>query len=142
MGRTLIGLLIATVAALAVAAPASAVQPKSGFWFSTAVDRNDEDNLSSIQFNVANSRTKLVRTTIFWRCGNQSGYYNFKNPPIPTGIKRERFKLVGEATPPTGELTRDFTLTGKFISRTKARYSMTLKGCGPKTTGQLTYADN
>ena len=142
MGKTLTGLLVVALTALAVAAPANAtVKPKSGSWFSALVDPNDEDNLSSIQFKVAKSREKLTKVTIYWRCGDQSGYHSFRNPPIPIGInKQNRFQLVGATTPPTGQSTRDFTLKGKFISRKKARYSMKLKGCGPKTTGELTYA--
>ena len=141
MGKTLAGLLIVALAVLAVVAPASAVKPKSGDWFSAAVDRKDESNLSSIQFKVANGGKKLKKVTIFWRCRKLSGYHNFSNPPIPIGInKKKKFKLIGATTPPTGQSTKDFTLKGKFISRKKARYSMKLEGCGPKTTGKLTYA--
>ena len=141
-GRTLVGLLIVALALLAVAAPANAGKPKSGFWFSEAVDPNDEDNLSSIQFNVVNGK-KLKKLTIFWRCGNKSGYHNFSNPPIPIGInKKKAFKVIGATTPPAGQSTKDFKLKGKFTSAKKARYSMQLKGCGPKTTGKLTYAEN
>jgi hypothetical protein len=140
MGKALIGVLIVALALPVVAAPANAVKPTSGDWFSAAVDPDDENNLSSIQFKVAHNRKKLVKVTIFWRCGDQSGYHNFRNPPIPIGIKKGRFKLVGATTPPAGQSTRDFTLKGKFLSRTKANYSMKLEKCGPKTTGKLTYA--
>ena len=141
-GKKLIGVLAVALAMLAAAVPASAVSPKSGSWFSSAADPDDEDNLSSIQFKVANNRKKLTSATIYWRCGNESGYYNFKNLPIPIAITKERFKLIGEATPPTGRTTRDFTLKGKFISAKKANYSMNLQGCGPKTTGSLTHAES
>lgn len=140
--RTLVAIAVA-LAALAVVAPASAVKPKSGSWFSAAVDPRDEDNLSSIQFKVAKSGKKLKKVTIFWRCGNSSGYHNFRNPPIPIGInKKKRFKLIGATTPPAGQSTKDFTLKGKFVSRTKARYSMKLKTCGPKTTGTLDHFES
>ena len=141
-GKAVVGLLIVALAALAVAAPANAGKPKSGDWFSEAVDPGDEDNLSSIQFKVVNGK-KLKKVTIFWRCGNRSGYHNFSNPPIPIEInKKNEFKLIGATTPPAGQSTKDFTLKGKFTSGKKARYSMKLKGCGPKTKGKLTYADS
>lgn len=140
-GKTVLGVLVVALALLVAAAPASAVKPKAGSWFSAAVDRDDEDNLSSVQFRVANNRKKLVKVTIYWRCGSKSGYHNFTNPPIPTAIVKGRFKLVGATTPPDGQPTKDFTLQGKFISSKKASYSMKLEGCGPKTTGTLTYAD-
>ncbi len=145
MRTILVSLLIAALAALAVAAPASAAQPKAGSWFSSEVDPKDEDNLSSIQFKVAKNRKKLVQFTIYWRCGNESGYHSFRNPPIPIGInKQQRFKLVGMAEAPSGQSqpSREFTLKGKFISRTKASYSMKLKGCGPWTRGKLSHADS
>lgn len=141
-GKTLVWILVAALAALVVAAPANAAKPKPGFWFSELVDRNDEDNLSSIQFNVAKNRKKMTQVTIYWQCRGQSGYYSFRNPPIPIGIKKSKFKLVGATTPPTGQSTKDFTLKGKFTSRKKAKYSMKLKGCGPKTSGRLKYAEN
>ena len=141
-GKTLVGVLILALAMLVVVAPASMAKPKAGEWFSSAVDPEDEDNLSSIQFKVAKNRKQLTSTTIYWQCGNQSGYYNFKNLPIPIAISKEKFKLVGEATPPTaGKTTKDFTLKGKFISGKKAKYSMKLQGCGPLIRGELTYVD-
>ncbi|MEZ5078662.1 MAG: hypothetical protein R2725_14610 [Solirubrobacterales bacterium] len=141
MGKTLTGILVVALAALALAAPANAFQPKAGSWFSGEVDPNDESNGSSIQFKVAKNRKKLTKFTIYWRCGDQSGYHSFRNPPIPIGInKKKRFKLVGATTPPAGQSTRDFTLKGRFVSSKKANYSMTLQGCGPKTTGRLRYA--
>jgi len=140
MGKRLTGLLVVALTALALAAPANAFQPKSGSWFSAEVDPNDESNGSSIQFKVARNHKKLTKVTIYWRCGDQSGYYSFRNPPIPIAItKKKRFKLIGATTPPDGRPARDFTLKGRFISRKKARYSMKLKGCGPKTTGKLKY---
>lgn len=143
MGKTLVGLLVVMVAALAVAAPASAFQPKSGDWYAPEVDPNDEDNFSSIQFKVKKNHKQLTRFLIYWRCGDQSGYHSFKNPPIPIGInEKKRFKLVGATTAPAGQASRDFTLKGRFTSRKKARYSMKLKGCGPKTTGKLAYAES
>ncbi len=139
-GRTLVGFLFVALAVLTVAVPANAFKPKSGSWFSAAVDPNDENNLSSVQFKVAKGK-KLKKVTIFWRCGNRSGYHNFSNPPVPIAInKKKKFKLIGATTPPAGQSTKDFHLKGKFTSRKKARYSMKLKGCGPKTTGKLTYA--
>jgi len=142
MSRTLIGLFVVALTTLALAAPASAFQPKAGSWFSSEVDPSDESNFSSIQFKVAKNRKKLTGFTIYWRCGDRSGYHTFRNPPIPTGInKKKRFKLVGATTPPSGQSTRDFTLKGIFISSKKARYSMKLKGCGPKTRGKLSYAE-
>lgn len=141
-GKTLIGILLVALAALAMASPASAAKPKAGSWFSAAVDPNDEDNLSSIQFKVAKNRKKLTKVTIFWRCGDQSGYHTFRNPPIPIGInKKMRFKLEGATTPPAGQSSRDFTLKGRFVSPKQASYSMKLQGCGPKTTGKLTFAE-
>ncbi len=140
MGKTLVGLLIVALTAVAVTAPANAGKPKTGFWFSAAVDPNDENNLSSIQFKVTNGGKKLKKVTIYWRCRKRSGYHNFTNLPIPIGIKKKKFKLVGATTPPAGQSTKDFTLKGKFISGSKARYSMKLEGCGPKTTGKLIYA--
>jgi hypothetical protein len=142
MAKTLIGVLILALAMLVAVAPASAVQPKAGSWFSDAVDPKDEDNLSSIQFRVANNRKKLIKVTIFWQCGDQSGYYTFKNPPIPTSITKERFKLDGATASPDELSTKDFTFKGKFISAKKASYSMKLQGCGPATTGKLTFADS
>jgi hypothetical protein len=142
MGRTLAGFFVAALTALMLAAPASAYQPKAGDWFSGEVDPNDESNGSSIQFEVAKNRKKLTKVTIYWRCGDLNGYHSFRNPPIPIGIdKKKRFKLVGATTPPAGQSTRDFTLKGRFISGTKANYSMKLQGCGPKTTGRLKYAE-
>jgi len=141
LGLLAVALLAVALVALAAAAPANAFQPKAGSWFSGEVDPNDESNFSSIQFKVAKSRKKLTKVTIYWRCGDQSGYHSFKNPPIPIGInKKKRFKLVGATTPPAGQSTKDFTLKGKFTSRKKASYSMKLQGCGPKTTGRLTHA--
>ena len=143
MGKTLGGLLIVALMALVLVAPANAVKPKSGDWFSAPVDLKDENNLSSIQFKVAHNRKKLKKVTIFWRCGDLSGYHNFSNPPIPIGInKKGRFKLIGATTPPAGQSTKDFTLKGRFVSRKKARYSMKLDGCGPKTRGKLRYAES
>lgn len=136
------GVLVVALAMLLVAVPASAVQPKSGSWYSSVVDPDDEDNASSIQFTVANNRKKLVKVTIYWRCGNQSGYYSFRDAPVPTAIKKGRFKLIGAAIPPTSGANRDFTLKGKFTSRRTARYSMKLERCGPKTTGELTFAES
>ena len=143
IGKTVGGLLIVALTVLAVVTPANAVKPKTGSWFSAAVDPNDEDNLSSIQFKVTKGGKQLKKVTIFWRCGKLSAYHNFRNPPIPIGInKKRKFKLIGATTPPAGQPTKDFTLKGRFISRKKARYSMKLKGCGPKTTGKLTYAES
>ena len=137
--KALVGLLFVALAVLAVAAPASAVKPKSGFWFSA--DPDDENDLGSVQFVLVKGK-ELKKVTIFWRCGTRSGYHNFRNPPFPIGInKKKKFKLIGATTPPAGQSTTDFTLKGKFTSRKKARYSMKLKGCGPKTTGMLTYDD-
>jgi hypothetical protein len=141
MGKTLVGVLIVVLTALAVVAPANAGKPKPGSWFSTPVDPDDEDNLSSIQFNVAKSGKTLKKVTIYWRCRNLSGYHNFTNPPIPIGIdKKKKFELVGATTPPAGQSTKDFTLKGGFTSGKEARYSMQLEGCGPKTKGTLTPA--
>lgn len=140
MGSKLVGLLVVALVALTVAAPANAAKPKSGDWFSEDVDPNDESNGSSIQFKVAGNRKKLKKVTIYWRCGKKSGYHHFTNPPIPIGInKKKKFKLVGATTPPSGQSSKDFTLKGKFKSRTTARYSMKLKNCGPKTTGKIKY---
>ena len=140
MRKILVGLLIVALAALAVAGPANAGKPKAGNWFSAAADPNDENNLSSIQFKVAKNRKALKKFTIYWRCGNLSGYHSFRNPPIPIGINRKKkFKLVGATTPPAGQSTKDFRLKGKFIARKTARYSMKLKGCGPETTGKLSF---
>lgn len=142
MRKTLVGLLVVALTALtalAVAAPANAGKPKAGDWFSELVDPDDEDNLSSIQFKVT-KRKLIKKVTIYWRCGNLSGYHSFRNPPIPIGINRKKkFKLYGATTPPSGQSQKDFLLKGKFISGKKARYSMKLKGCGPKTTGKLEY---
>lgn len=139
-GKTLIGLLIVALTVLVAVAPANAGKPKSGNWFSELVDPDDEDNLSSIQFRVANGK-KLKTLTIYWRCGNKSGYHNFTNLPIPIGInKQKKFKVIGATTPPTGQTTTDFTLKGKFVSGKEAKYSMQLKGCGSATRGKLTYA--
>jgi hypothetical protein len=141
-GRTLIGILAVALAALALAAPANALQPKSGDWYAPEVDPNDESNFSSIQFKVANNHKQLTKVLIYWRCGDQKGYHTFRNPPIPIFItKKGRFKLVGATEPPAGQSSRDFTLKGRFTSRKKGRYSMKLKGCGPKTTGKLSYAE-
>lgn len=144
--KALVGLLmvaLAVLAAQAAVAPANAGKPKSGDWFSTAVDPEDESNLSSIQFKVVKNRKALKKITIYWRCRRLSGYHSFRNPPIPIFINRKKkFKLIGETTPPAGQSTKDFKLKGRFISRTKARYSMKLKGCGPKTTGKLTFFPN
>jgi outer membrane protein W len=142
MTKTLIGALLVALSMLVAVAPANAVQPKPGSWFTNAVDPKDEDNLSSIQFKVANNRKKLVKVTIFWQCGDQSGYYTFKNPPIPTAITKERFKLVGASASPDERTTKDFTFKGKFTSPKKANYSMKLQGCGPATTGKLSFADS
>ena len=90
---------------------------------------------------MANGK-KLKKLTIFWRCGKSSGYHNFSNPPIPTGINKKKFKVIGATTPPSGQSTKDFKLKGKFISGKKAKYSMKLENCGPKTKGKLTYAGN
>lgn len=139
-GKIVIGAAVVALAMLVVAVPANAAQPKAGFWYSSAVDPDDEDNLSSIQFRVAKNRKKLAKVTIYWRCGNQSGYYTFRDPPIPIAIRKGRFKLVGAADPPTGTSTRDFTLKGRFISRQKARYTMKLERCGPRASGELSYA--
>ncbi len=141
MGRTLAGLLVVALAALAVVGPAQAGKPKAGSWFSQLpVDPNDEDNGSSVQFKVAGNHKKLKKVTIYWRCGSKSGYHNFRNPPIPIGInKKKKFKLVGATTPPAGQSSRDFTLKGKFTSKERGRYSMKLKGCGPKIKGKLEY---
>jgi hypothetical protein len=140
-GKTLIGVLVAALVVLAVAAPANAIKPKSGSWFSAAVDPEDEDNLSSVQFKVVKNRKKLTKVTIYWRCRDESGYYTFRNPPIPIAIAKRKFKLVGASASPDGRSTKDFTLKGRFTSPKKANYSMKLEGCGPKTTGKLTYAD-
>lgn len=138
-GKTLVGILVVAFAVLVAVAPANAGKPKSGDWFSEVVDPNDESNLSSIQFKVANGK-KLKKLTIFWRCGNKSGYHNFSNPPIPIGIdKKKKFKVIGATTPPTGQSTKDFTLKGKFVSGKKAKYSMELENCGPRTRGELSY---
>lgn len=142
MAKTLVGLLLVALVMLGVAAPANAVKPKAGSWFSGAVDPNDEDNLSSIQFHVANSRKKLTGVLVYWRCGKQSGFHTFRNS-IPIAInKHGKFKLVGATTPPGRQSTKDFTLKGRFISRTKARYSMRVEKCGPKTNGKLTLAED
>ena len=139
MERILAGVLIFVLAALAVVVPANAAKPKSGNWFSEQVDPADETNGSSIQFKVVKGK-KLKKVTIYWRCGKKSGYHSFRNPPIPIGIdKKKRFKLVGATTPPAGQSSTDFTLKGKFTSSKRARYSMKLKSCGPKTTGKLKY---
>ncbi len=141
VGKTLVGLLVVVFAFAAAATPVDAAKPKAGTWFSDEVDVNDESNFSSVQFNVAKSGKKLKKVTIFWRCRKLSGYHNFRNPPFPIGINRKkRFKLVGATTPPAGQSSKDFTLKGRFTSRKKGRYSMKLQGCGPKTTGRLTFA--
>jgi hypothetical protein len=134
--KTLVGVLLAALVALAVAAPANAVRPKSGEWFS---DPNDDSKLSSIQFKVNRSGKKLKKWTIYWRCGDLDGYHSFRNPPIPIGVRKGKFKLVGATEPPAGQSTKDFKLKGKFTSRKRGRYSMKLKTCGPKTTGKLAY---
>ncbi len=142
MARTLVGLLVVALALVAMAAPVDAAKPKAGTWFSDEVDVNDDSNFSSVQFKVAKSGKKLKKVTIFWRCRKLSGYHNFRNPPFPIGINRKkRFKLVGATTPPAGQSSKDFTLKGRFTSRKKGRYSMKLKGCGPKATGRLTFAE-
>ncbi len=141
VGKILVGLLIAALLVVTVVAPANAGKPKTGDWFSDPVDPKDESNFSSVQFKVTNKGKKLKQVTIFWRCGNKSGYHNFSNPPIPIGInKQKKFKLVGATSPPSGQSTKDFTLKGKFLSAKKAKYSMKLENCGPKTKGKLTYA--
>lgn len=133
--RALACFLVVALAVLVVAAPASAAKPKKGSWFS---DLLDDDNPSSIQFKVRKKGKALKKLTIFWRCENRSGYHNFRNPPFPIGInKKKKFKVIGATTPPAGQSTKDFKLKGKFTSRKKARYSMKLKGCGPKTKGKL-----
>ncbi len=140
---TLVGLLLVALAALAaqaLTATADAGKPKTGDWFSAEVDPGDESNFSSVQFKVTKSRKTLKKVTIYWRCRDLSGYHSFRNPPVPIAINRKKkFKLIGATTPPAGQSTKDFKLKGKFISRTKARYSMKLKGCGPITTGRLTF---
>lgn len=142
-GKIVIGVLIVALAALAVVAPANAGKPKPGSWFSEDVDPDDEDNLSSIQFKVAKNGKSLKKVTIYWRCRDLSGYHNFTNPPIPIAVnKKKKFKLVGATTPPAGQSTKDFTLKGKFTSGKKAKYSMELEGCGPKTKGTLTHAES
>ena len=143
-GSTLLGGLIVVVLAVAlVVPPADAAKPKAGNWFSEPVDADDQSNLSSIQFKVANSRKKIKSMTIFWRCGDRSGYHNFRNLPFPIGInEQQEFKLVGATTPPAGQSTKDFTLKGEFVSRRKATYSMKLEDCGPKTRGTLKFADD
>lgn len=138
----LAGLLVVALVALAAVGPANAGKPKAGSWFSESVDPNDEDNLSSIQFKVAGNRKKLKKVTIYWRCGSKSGYHSFRDPPIPIFInKRKKFELVGATTPPAGQPAKDFTLKGKFTSGKRATYSMKVERCGPKTTGELEYAD-
>lgn len=138
-GRTFVGLLIVTLLALVVATPANAFKPKSGNWFSEDVDPNDESNGSSIQFKVKKGK-KIKKVTIYWRCGDLGGYHSFRNPPFPIGInKKKKFELVGATEPPAGQSTKDFKLRGRFVSRKKARYSMKLDGCGPKTKGKITY---
>lgn len=139
-GRILFGLFIVGLAVLAVVAPAGALKPKSGDWFSAPVDPKDENNLSSVQFKLVNGGKKLKKVTIYWRCRKLSGYHNFSNPPIPIGVKKRKFKLIGATTPPAGQSTKDLTLKGKFTSAKSARYSMKLEGCGPKTKGKLSYA--
>jgi hypothetical protein len=63
--------------------------------------------------------------------------------PFPIGInEQQEFKLVGATTPPAGQSTKDFTLKGEFVSRRKAKYSMKLEDCGPKTRGTLKFADD
>ena len=143
-GNTPLGGLIAAALALALlVAPADAAKPNAGNWFSDPVDADDESNLSSIQFKVARSRKKIKSMTIFWRCGDRSGYHNFRNLPFPIGINEQKeFKLVGATTPPTGQSTKDFTLKGEFVSRKKANYSMKLEDCGPRTRGTLRFADD
>jgi hypothetical protein len=141
-GKIVVGLLVVVLTAVAVVAPANAGKPKPGSWFSAAVDPDDEDNLSSIQFNLAKSGKALKKVTIYWRCRNLSGYHNFSNPPIPIGVNKKQFKLVGATTPPAGQPTKDFTLKGKFTSGKKATYSMQLEGCGPRTKGTLTHAES
>ena len=142
--NTLVGnLLVVALAAAFPVAPANAAKPNAGNWFSERVDADDESNLSSIQFKVASNRRKIKSMTIFWRCGDRSGYHNFRNLPFPIGINEEqKFKLVGATTPPTGQSTKDFTLKGEFVSRKKANYSMKLEDCGPRTTGTLKFADD
>ena len=142
MARTLVGLLVVALGLVAMAAPVDAAKPKAGTWFSDEVDVNDDSNFSSVQFKVAKSGKKLKKVTIFWRCRKLSGYHSFRNPPFPIGISRKkRFKLVGATAPPAGQSSKDFTLKGRFTSRKKGRYSMKLKGCGPKATGRLTFAE-
>jgi hypothetical protein len=141
-GRTLVKLLSAALLVLAVAAPANAARPNAGNWFSEPADADDETNLSSIQFKVADNRKQIRKLTIFWRCGDRRGYHKFRNLPFPIGInERKKFKLVGATEPPEGQSTKDFTLRGEFISRKRANYSMELEGCGPKTKGKLKFAE-
>ncbi|MGA7434489.1 MAG: hypothetical protein WBW44_02590 [Solirubrobacterales bacterium] len=140
--KVVIGLLVMLIGAFALAGPANAGKPASGFWFSATVDPDNDSNLSSIQFKVVGGK-KLKKVTIYWQCGKKSGYHNFTNLPIPVGIhKKNRFKLVGATTPPTGQSQKDFTLKGRFTSKKRANYSMKLQGCGPKTTGKLKYAES
>ena len=139
----MIGLLVVMFAALALAGPANAGKPKTGFWFSELVNPKDENNLSSIQFKVVGGGKSLKKLTIYWQCGKKSGYHNFTNLPFPIAInKNKRFKLTGATTPPSGQSQKDFTLKGRFVTKNKAKYSMKLEGCGPKTTGKLTYVEN
>jgi len=141
MGKILIGLVVVALLGLAVVGPANGAKPKTGDWFSEEVDPNDESNFSSVQFKVKSHGKTIKKVTIYWRCASKSGYHTFRDSPIPIGInKKKRFKLVGATTPPDGQSSRDFTLKGKFLSRKKARYSMKLKKCGPKTKGKLKYA--
>ncbi|MBK8295125.1 MAG: hypothetical protein IPK93_10265 [Solirubrobacterales bacterium] len=142
--KLMIGLLVVMLGAFALSGPANAGKPKTGSWFSdTPVNPKDEDNLSTIQFKVVGHGKKLKQLTIYWQCGSKRGYHHYTNLPIPVWInKKRKFKLVGATTPPSGQAQKDFKLKGKFVSRKKARYSMKLKGCGPKTTGKLRYYDS
>lgn len=137
--RTLVGLFIVALAFVAVTAPVDAAKkPKTGTWFSEHVDPDDDSNFSSVRFKVIRKGKELKKVTIFWRCRKLSGYHNFRSLPFPIGInKKKRYKLVGATTPPAGQSSKDFTLKGRFTSRKKGRYSMKLKGCGPKTKGKI-----
>lgn len=143
MQKIMIGLLVVALGALALAVPSNAGKPKTGEWFSNLVDANNEDNLSSIQFKVVGHGKKLKQLTVYWKCKKMSGYHNFTNLPFPIGINnKKRFKVVGATTPPSGQPQKDFTLKGRFVSKTKANYSMKLEACGPATNGKLSYYDD
>lgn len=142
--KIMIGLFVVMLGAFVLTGPASAGKPKTGSWFSDVpINPDDEDNLSTIQFKVVSHGKKLKQLTIYWKCEDKSGYHNFTNLPFPVGInKKRKFKLVGATTPPSGQVRKDFKLRGKFVSRTKARYSMKLEGCGSATTGKLRYLES